>query len=314
MLFQRFTVKNISINIAFAILYLSMGFISGGIRNDHIIVLLIWLVAFYSNNNSRRLIVGFSIFIIYWIVYDWMRIIPNYEVSTVHIRQPYDIEKSLFGICVNQRLLTPNEYFSLYNNKILDFLSGLFYINWVPVPIAFAVYLYIKDKTNFLKFSFLFLLVNLLGFAIYYLYPAAPPWYVDMHGFDLKIGVPGNRAGLSRFDELVGIPVFANIYNKNANVLAAIPSLHSAYPVVVLFFGVKKKLGWINYLFVIFMIGIWFAAVYSGHHYIIDVILGVVLAVVTIVVFEYVIKLSFLKNKIKKFVDYLSVKHNLYPE
>lgn len=265
-------------------------------------MVILWLSAFYAHDKSRRFILGFSIFIIFWIIYDSMRIIPNYEVSTVHIQEPYEFEKILFGINVNGNLLTPNEYFYIFNNKILDFLSGFFYINWMPIPIGFGIYLYLKEKPLFLEYSLVFLLVNLLGFAIYYLYPAAPPWYVEIYGFDLQIGIPGNRAGLVRFDELVGVPIFESIYNKNANVLAAIPSLHAAYPVIVLFFAIKKRLSIIAIvLFIIFMSGIWFSAVYSGHHYIIDVLLGVILALITLIIFEKISKRSNITDYLTSF-------------
>lgn len=300
--FIRFTKKNIIINTVLVVIYLLWNIIVGEIRSEHYLLVILWLSAFYAHDKSRRFILGFSIFIIFWVIYDSMRIIPNYEVSTVHINEPYEFEKILFGINVNGNLLTPNEYFSIFNNKILDFLSGFFYINWMPIPIGFGIYLYLKDKSLFLEYSLVFLLVNLLGFAIYYLYPAAPPWYVEIYGFDLQIGIPGNRAGLVRFDELVGLPIFESIYNKNANVMAAIPSLHAAYPVIVLFFAIKKRLSLIAIvLFIIFMSGIWFSAVYSGHHYIIDVLLGVILALITLIIFEKISKRSNLKNYLASF-------------
>lgn len=300
--FIRFTKKNIIINTFLVVVYLLWNDIVGEIRIEHYLLVILWLSAFYAHDKSRRFILGFSIFIIFWIIYDSMRIIPNYEVSTVHIEEPYEFEKILFGININGNLLTPNEYFYIFNNKILDFLSGFFYINWMPIPIGFGIYLYLKDKPLFLEYSLVFLLVNLLGFAIYYLYPAAPPWYVEIYGFDLQIGIPGNRAGLVRFDELVGLPIFESIYNKNANVMAAIPSLHAAYPVIVLFFAIKKRLSLIAIvLFIIFMSGIWFSAVYSGHHYIIDVLLGVILALITLIIFEKISKRSNLKNYLASF-------------
>lgn len=229
-----------------------------------------------------------------------MRILPNYEVSAVHIKQPYELEKILFGITFHHNLITPNEYFDLIHTKFLDIMSGLFYINWVPVPIAFAVYLYFKDKTLFTKFSMVFLLVNIFGFIIYYLYPAAPPWYVKLYGFNLHLGVPGNTAGLGRFDKLIGIPIFAGLYEKNANVLAAMPSLHASYPVIVLFYAIKKRLGWINLFFILFMLGIWFSAVYSGHHYIIDVVTGVMLALVVLFSFEKITTIKYIDKLIQK--------------
>jgi len=301
--FQRFTKKNIIINSLMAIVYLVWTHLLGGTRPEHYFLIIFWFVMYYAHEKTRRFITGFSIFIIFWIIYDSMRIIPNYEVSTVHIKQPYELEKLLFGITSNNTLLTPNEYFDTIHTKFLDILSGLFYLNWIPVPIAFAIYLYFKDKTLFAKFSMVFLIVNIFGFIIYYIYPAAPPWYVKLYGFGLHLGVPGNTSGLGRFDQLTGIPIFAGIYEKNANVLAAMPSLHASYPVIVLFYAIKKKIGWFNIFFILFMLGIWFSAVYSGHHYVIDVVAGAALASVVIFVFEKLSKKRFLNQWILDFTS-----------
>jgi hypothetical protein len=272
--FQRFTKKNIIINILLITIYILWNSFVVGIRDEHYFLLLLWLVSFYAGEKSRKFIIAFSIFIVYWIIYDSMRILPNYEVSQVHIIEPYEFEKALFGITVNNTLLTPNEYFAIYNTKFLDILSGLFYINWVPIPLAFGVY------------------------------PAAPPWYVDLYGFDLQIGVPGNSARLSKFDEIVGLPIFENIYNKNANVLAAMPSLHATYPLIVLFYGIKKGFGWLlNGLFIIFMSGIWFAAVYSNHHYIVDILVGVIMTLVVIAVFEKLSFKPYYQRHIRSFIN-----------
>lgn len=301
--FQRFTYKNSILNIVLVLIYLIWNGLVVGIRDEHYFLILLWLFSYYSHEKSRKFILAFSIFIVYWIIYDSMRILPNYEVSQVHILEPYEIEKALFGININNAILTPNEYFAIYNNQIFDFLAGFFYINWVPIPLAFGVYLFLKDKVLFVKFSTVFFLVNIVGFMIYYIYPAAPPWYVDLYGFDLHIGVPGNSAGLSRFDEIIGFPIFENIYNKNANVLAAMPSLHATYPMIVLYYGIKKGLGWINGLFVLFMFGIWMAAVYSSHHYIIDILVGIIMTTLVISLFEVFSQKMFFKKQLQVFID-----------
>jgi len=301
MSFQRFTYKNVIINVLLIALYLFWNRVVGAIRAEHYYLLILWVIAFYAHEKSRKFILGFSIFILFWIIYDSMRIIPNYEVSTVHIREPYELEKSLFGINVLNNTITPNEFFNIWNNKFLDFISGFFYINWMPIPLAFGIYLFIKDKYLFAQFSIVFLLVNLVGFAIYYIYPAAPPWYVNLYGFDLHLGIPGNRAGLARFDELIKYPLFEGIYNKNANVLAAMPSLHATYPLIVLYYGIKKHLTWINMIFAIFTLGIWFSAVYSGHHYIIDVVLGIVITLFTLLTFNIILKKTNVNKLINKF-------------
>ncbi len=289
--FKRFTTKNLAVNALLVILYLFWCYAGmGQIKSEHILLVVLWLTGFYLTDTSRRFVKAFIFFILFWVLYDAMRVLPNYEVNTVHIRQPYEIEKWLFGISDLGKILTPNEYFALHHQKILDFLSGFFYINWMPIPLGFGVYLFIKNKKLFLQFSAAFLLVNIIGFIIYYLYPAAPPWYVAKYGFDLHLGVPGSRAGLARFDELINYPLFQNIYNKNANVLAAMPSLHATYPLIVTYFSIKAKMSkfWIG-VFAVFTLGIWFSAVYSNHHYLIDVIAGVLLASVVLFVFDKIV-------------------------
>ena len=300
--FTRFTPKNLLVNLVLVLVYMSWALVLGPIRGDQLFLTGFYLLLFYGNDKTRKFIIGFSIFILYWIVYDSMRILPNYEVSTVHIQEPYLLEKNLFGISLNGLVYTPNEYFALIHTRFLDIVSGLFYLNWVPIPLAFGVYLFYKNKQLFVQYSLVFLFANLLGFVIYYLYPAAPPWYVDLYGFELHLGVQGNSAGLARFDALTGIPVFASLYNKNANVLAAIPSLHAAYPVIVLYYGIRNKLGLVNALFVLFMLGIWFSAVYSGHHYIIDVLLGAMVAVVTIGLFNLLMRYKWPGRLMDRFV------------
>ena len=43
---------------------------------------------------------------------------------------------------------------------------------------------------------------------------------------------------------------------------------------------------WLIALFAVIMVGIWWTAVYSGHHYLIDVMLGISCALLGIFVFE----------------------------
>jgi membrane-associated phospholipid phosphatase len=128
--------------------------------------------------------------------------------------------------------------------------------------------------------------VNVLGWIGYYSYPAAPPWYVSQYGFDFIASTPGNIAGMTRFDAFFGVGIFAGIYAKGSNVFAAMPSLHAAYIMIVVFYSIKAKMkGWI-FLFATITLGVWFTAVYSGHHYVIDVLAGIVCGVLGIFLFQ----------------------------
>lgn len=276
--------------------YFSWFYFFVGLRSEHIYLYVFALALYYTHQTTRRFVLAFGVFIAYWIIYDSMRVLPNYEVNPIHVAEPYYLEKAWFGLHLPEGVLTLNEYFKINHTPFWDIASGLFYLNWVPVPLLFAFWLLRNDKILFLKFSYAFVFTNLVGFCIYYLYPAAPPWYVEVYGFEVIHGTPGNAAGLINFDRLLGIRLFEGMYSKNANVFAAIPSLHSAYPVLCLLYGLRLKKPWLTGLFTLFVLGIWFSAVYSRHHYVIDVIAGAAVAVFSYVVFEYLSEKTVLKK------------------
>ena len=141
---------------------------------------------------------------------------------------------------------------------------------------------------QYLHFSLVFLLVNFIGFTFYYIHPAAPPWYVAKHGFDFVLGTGGDVAGLDAFDAMTGLGIFDSLYTRNSNVFAAMPSLHSAYTLVALIYAVRSRSSavWIAVLAVV-TAGIWFTAVYTSHHYILDVLGGIACAFAGFALFEY---------------------------
>lgn len=108
----------------------------------------------------------------------------------------------------------------------------------------------------------------------------------------------GSTAGLARFDSFFGVSIFKSIYAKNANVFAAMPSLHSAYPVIVLFYAVKNRSGVFNLFFLTIMLGIWFAAVYTSHHYVLDVLAGIATALVGIALLRLLLAKSAAFNRL----------------
>jgi len=279
-----------------------------GYRPEHNLMFGLFLVLFFASDFTRKLAVALIPFIVFGLSYDWMRVYPNYMVNAIDVEDLYNLEKQWFGIKIGSEILIPNEYFARHYSSVMDFFAGIFYLTWVPVPILFGVYLYFKkQRAIYLQFALVFLLVNLIGFTGYYIHPAAPPWYAMEYGFEPILNTPGNTAGLGRFDALLGVSIFDSIYGRNANVFAAVPSLHSAYMVVALFYAIKNKSNlFITITLTILMLGIWFTAVYSYHHYIIDVLLGVLCALLGIALFELVLmKLGWFKSFFNKYYDYI---------
>lgn len=302
------TRKETFIVLAISAIFMLMTGIFVGLRPEHFLILLLFLTLFFASKWTRKLAVALIPFVIFGISYDWMRIFPNYMANPIDVRDLYELEKKWFGIMSDGVRMIPCEYFAIHNHTIADLFAGIFYLTWVPVPIAFGLWLYLKNERKlYLHFSIVFLLVNLIGFAGYYIHPAAPPWYVMNYGFEAVINTMGNTAGLSRFDQLIGLPIFDSLYSRNSNVFAAVPSLHAAYMVVALWYSIVRKSHWaLITILAVLMVGIWGTAVYSGHHYIIDVLLGIMCALLGIFVFEKgLMKIKGFSRFIDKYWNYI---------
>ncbi len=304
--YQRFTQTKIIGLIICILLYAMLNYFFVGFRMDHLYLILLVTALFFISDLTQKLLFGLIFFVIFFIVYDTTRIYPNYMVNEVHIEDLYNLEKSLFGIETSAGILTPNEYFKERTHTFLDVMSGLFYLSWVPVPILFSIFLFFKNKKWILYFSFAFLMMNLIGFTCYYIYPAAPPWYVEFHGFEKQFNIPGNEAGLTGFDNFFGVDLFKDMYAKNANVFAAMPSLHSANPVILVWFAIRTRMKGFTFLFSFLMCGIWFAAVYLRHHYILDVAAGLACSLTAIAAFEFLIRKTRLKDALDGLAQYIS--------
>lgn len=281
-----------------------------GFRPEHLLLAVLLMALFFATAPSRRLLVALIPFLIFGISYDWMNLLPNYKVNPVDVVDVYNAEKSWFGINYNGEVLTPNEFFALHTFTAMDFMAGIFYLCWVPLPILYGLWLYFKSETTpYLHFAIVFLLVNLIGFSIYYLHPAAPPWYIAEHGPVAVPGTPGSVAGLGKFDDMTGLGIFNALYARNANVFAAIPSLHSAYTFVAFVYSIRYRspLIWQVILGVV-TVGIWFTAVYTSHHYLIDVIGGILTSIFGICLFEFVImKLPGVKMFMERYAAYIQI-------
>ncbi len=295
--------------IAGALAFLLLQGLVVGILPHHLLMIGLFCLLFFIHPQSRKWAVMMIPFILFEISYDWMRLYPNYRINPIDIQGIYEAEKALFGIATEQGTVILGEFFNTHNWAVADLLAGFFYLCWVPGPIAFALWLFCRgDRHIGVHFCWCFLFVNLIGFAGYYIHPAAPPWYAINYGFEPDFTTPGNVAGLARFDQLVGAPIFESIYVNNSNIFAAVPSLHAAYMLVTTLYALgSRQPKWVIILCIIITVGIWATAIYSCHHYVIDVLLGILTAFIGFLLFEgIVMRIPFFKTFIQKQTSYIS--------
>jgi hypothetical protein len=257
------------------------------VRPDHAFLSL--LIVALVLKNARRFLVDWSPFIALWIAYDFMRGIVDDLAGRIHILGPYRLELSLFGWLGGGQI--PNFAVLDWRQKIegsflggtLDAAASGFYAMHMAAPLVLAWILWhtMRDRRAYWRFVVPFSIVTWASFATYFAYPAAPPWYIRDFGFvQPEAGFKGAGAGnLVATDRWIGIPLFESVYRHlNPNKFAAIPSLHSAFPLLILIHALRR-FGRRALPVALYPLGVWCSAVYLNHHYLIDILLAVIYVV-----------------------------------
>jgi len=261
---------------ALAAAYLAAMYALGGPGPEHFLLAGIALVLSLWNDDSRRLALIGLPYLLYALVYDSMRWYADYIRSPiVHVHEPYDFDLRWFGI----HGLTPNEWLQRNTSAALDLICGLAYtpMLFIGESVLLSIYFIAKGKVRRAeRFTWIFVIANFIGFACYYIYPAAPPWYVSDHGFAVDLSVHASPAGAIRFDQLIGIPLMQGFYGKSADVFGAIPSLHVVYPFLAVIYGWYLRR--FRLIAATYFLLVCFAAVYLNHHYLLDIFLGLAIA------------------------------------
>lgn len=157
-------------------------------------------------------------------------------------------------------------------------------VHWYDVAVTlvyishfFAVYviagvLWARNRERFGQFVRRFLALTTLGLATYILFPATPPWLASEHG---RVGDVSRISG--RGWQALGLHRAESVLAKGqgtVNQVAAMPSLHAAFAVLVCAFFWRAAPWWGRALLLAYPVAMAFALVYSGEHYLVDVAVG----------------------------------------
>jgi membrane-associated phospholipid phosphatase len=270
--------------LALGLAYIFLIYVLGGLKTQHVVMGSLALLDYY-NERTRHFLKYFLPFILTGLLYDSMRYYYWWGIEgRVHVEDPYQLEKALFGIMSGGKLVTPNEFFETHTSVILDFFCGLAYITFVLEYLGAGFLLFLSNRLQLLRvFGWTFLLTNAMGFATYYIYPAAPPWYITQYGLGpAQMHIPPSTAAAARFDQIFGTHFFDAMYGQGIDVYGAFPSLHVSYPFLVAWAALSVRKFRVPAVAFYFLMC--FSAVYLQHHYILDVILGTLYAAFALLV------------------------------
>jgi membrane-associated phospholipid phosphatase len=168
-----------------------------------------------------------------------------------------------------------------------DALSALIYLMHFVLPLVFAFMLWLRSRDAFRRFTVALLVMSYGAFIFFLLLPTAPPWMAQEWGYldnlerpsyqAYKVFLPGSLADYDTF----------KIWTEaSPNPVAAFPSLHAAFPWLVMLFAFRifGKWGW---LLVPYNAALWFSVVYLSQHWVVDAIAGAIWASAIFVLVEW---------------------------
>lgn len=219
---------------------------------------------------ARTFILDWIPFVFVLVSYDFIRGLVPRLIFEIHFTEMIRFDQRLFHILPTQTLQA--RFFHPNTLAWYDYFGAFIYFFYFILPVAFGFLLYLIRKDYFRQFVTGFSLLSYAGYLTYILYPAASPWVAAEAGY-----ISGVQKVLDfSLKAIFGRGDVVNIYHSmNPNPIAAIPSMHAATSFLVLLFALRffKLKG---LLVLPYVLSLWLFVVYSGEHYVTDVLVGII--------------------------------------
>jgi PAP2 superfamily len=257
---------------------LLMVLLGGDFGPDFLLVLSgLLAMAMLADRPFFREVLPFPIVALAW---EAMRGLASDVADRANVADVVAWEHALFGgttpsVTLQRAFHTPGTV------SLLDILMTTVYLGHFVVPVAVGYLMWRHSRTVFYRYSAAIVLVALAGYATQLIFPAAPPRLSGLYGTPLAV----TDIARQTLEAFRAMPIAAWGYgNLSGNEVAAMPSLHAAFPLMaaLFLFQVRRWHGWamLAYTGVV-----WFAIVYLGQHFLVDAIAG---SLYTVLVYIFV--------------------------
>jgi hypothetical protein len=225
--------------------------------------------------------------------YEYVRGLVPLINDHVYLQPMIDFDRFVFGSVPTIAL--QNRYFTPDSPHWYDYAAVSLYLAHFIVPLGVAFLFWLQDRKMFREYAAGILILSYTAYLTYLVFPSAPPWLAAQAGLLPNVNRILNETFMS-FRDPIYLPT---VYQKlGVNMVAAVPSLHAAYPLLTALF-VGEKVPKLLPLMAIYVLAVWIAIVYLGEHYVFDIVTAVVYTVAAycLVIYWPVIKAALARRK-----------------
>lgn len=225
-----------------------------------------------------RLLRDLFLFAAMWLAYEESRAIADGLGAPLQVESVRDLDRLLF-FGHDASLWLQEQFYSADVVHWYDGLAALLYATHYPLPAAIVVYLWLRNRPQWVRFMRRMATVLFIGCLGFVLLPTAPPWMAAGGDETIRLDALAPLARpIGRFWQHIGLDVLTDAWDSGRewlNEVAAMPSLHCAFSLlVVVFFLPQVRRWWLRAALLSFPVGMALSAVYLGEHYVVDVLAG----------------------------------------
>lgn len=289
-------------------------------RGGMILWIAIGLVAAsIGRRRARTVILDFLPLALVLVGYDFLRGAAETLGMPTHWHFQLDVDKALFGGHVPTVWL--QEHLRYQHVQWWEIPVALCYLSYFVLALATAGVLWLRSRRDFYRWVARYVSLCLVAFTIFALFPAAPPWAAARCSNADVASHPSHPACMFQPPALVNGGLLGPFQHAHAGVhpyvqrisprgldflhvtradavlrngqytvdlVAAMPSLHSAGVLLFVIFMWRRVRPWWRPLLALYPLAMTFTLVYSGEHYVSDVLFGWLAAVLVSVAAAYV--------------------------
>ena len=164
-----------------------------------------------------------------------------------------------------------------------DYAAWSVYVSYFVATYLVAALLWFFARDRFRRYVGCVALLAGMAYVTFALFPAAPPWLASREGeLEYTTRLIGPISAHIPFLSLS----FEGLFERGweyANPVAAVPSLHAAYTLLIALF-LWRSTRWGRPLLALYPIAMAFALVYTAEHYVVDILLGWAYTLIAIVI------------------------------
>jgi hypothetical protein len=192
-------------------------------------------------------------------------------VTHAHVQPQLGFDEWLFGGTAPTVRLQRALWHGQAHVHWYDYLAWLVYLSHFVVTLSVAAVLWALVYPEFRRFRALLVTLTFVGFATYLIYPAIPPWLASSRG-----DMPHTVRIVREVWDSLGASAVAAVFGEKSHYafpVGALPSLHAAWPFMVMLFFWPRAGKW-RILLVTYVLAMAFTLVYTADHFVFDILLG----------------------------------------